>query len=140
VRTRFHSISVMAPLCTGGPTILSDPGRSLGPVLAVHAVWSPGRGVLLWAEDGDRPAASGARSLRSARPHPFAADPAALMALHPRKPATLTLLLPSGQGGPGASAALVRPRPRTAPRAAPVLRPWTVPALVVDAAELADPA
>ena len=86
-------------------------------MLAVHAVWSPGRGVLLWAEDGDRPAASGARSLRSARPHPFAADPAALMALHPGKPVTLTLLLPSAPGGPVAS-----------------------PALAVDAAELADPA
>ena len=109
-------------------------------MLAVHAVWSPGRGVLLWAEDGDRPAASGARSLRSARPHPFAADPAALMALHPGKPATLTLLLPSAPGGPVASPELVRARPSAAPRAAPVLRPWTVPALAVDAAELADPA
>jgi hypothetical protein len=97
--------------------------------------------VLLWAEDGDRPAASGARSLRSARPHPFAADPAALMALHPGKPVTLTLLLPSAPGGPVASPELVRSRPRAAPpRAAPVLRPWTVPALAVDAAELADPA
>ena len=109
-------------------------------MLAVHAVWSPGRGVLLWAEDGDRPAASGARSLRSARPHPFAADPAALMALHPGKPVTLTLLLPSAPGGPVASPELVRTRPRAAPRAAPVLRPWTVPALAVDPAELADPA
>jgi len=97
--------------------------------------------VLLWAEDGDRPAASGARSLRSARPHPFAADPAALMALHPGKPVTLTLLLPSAPGGPVASPELVRSRPRAAPpRAAPVLRPWTVPALAVDPAELADPA
>ena len=59
VRTRFHSISVMAPLCTRSPTVLSGPGRSLGPVLAVHAVWSPGRGVLLWAEDGERPAVVG---------------------------------------------------------------------------------
>ena len=109
-------------------------------VLAVHAVWSPGRGVLLWAEDGDRPASSGARSLRSARPHPFAADPAALMALHPGKPATLTLLLPSGPGGPIASPELVRARPQRPPRGEPVLRPWTVPALVVDIAELADPA
>jgi len=109
-------------------------------MIAVHAVWSPGRGVLLWAEDGDRPASSGARSLRSARPHPFAADPAALMALHPGKPATLTLLLPSGPGGPIASPELVRARPQRPPRGEPVLRPWTVPALVVDIAELADPA
>ncbi|MBV9921376.1 MAG: SNF2 helicase-associated domain-containing protein, partial [Pseudonocardia sp.] len=109
-------------------------------MLAVHAVWSPGRGALLWAEDGDRPASSGARSLRSARPHPFAADPAALMALHPGKPATLTLLLPSGPGGPVASPELVRARPQRPPRGEPLLRPWTVPALVVDIAELADPA
>ena len=109
-------------------------------MLAVHALWSPGRGVLLWAEDGDRPASSGARSLRTARPHPFAADPAALAALHPGKPATLTLLLPSGPGGPVASPELVRARPHGAPRAEPVLRPWTVPALAVDVAELADPA
>ena len=118
VRTRFHSISVMAPLCTRSPTVLSEPGRSLGPVLAVHAVWSPGRGVLLWAEDGDRPAASAARSLRSARPHPFAADPAALMALHPGKPATLTLLLPSAPGRPG-RLARAGARPRRAARRAP---------------------
>ncbi len=109
-------------------------------MLAVHAVWSPGRGVLLWAEDGDRPPSSGARSLRTARPHPFAADPAALLALHPGKPATLTLLLPAGPGGPVASPELVRARPQGAPRGAPVLRPWTVPALAVDVAELADPA
>ena len=89
-------------------------------MLAVHALWSPGRGVLLWAEDGDRPASSGARSLRTARPHPFAADPAALTALHPGKPATLTLLLPSGPGGPVASPELVRARPHGAPRAEPV--------------------
>ncbi len=96
--------------------------------------------MLLWAEDGDRPAASGARSLRTARPHPFAADPAALTALHPGKPATLTLLLPSGPGAPLASPELVRARPERSPRGAPVLRPWTVPALAVDAAELGDPA
>ena len=109
-------------------------------MLAVHAVWSPGRGVLLWAEDGERPASSSARSLRSARPHPFAADTAALTALHPGKPATLTLLLPSWPGGPVASPELVRSSARATPRSEPVLRPWTVPALAVDAAELADPA
>ena len=41
-------------------------------MLAVHAVWSPGRGVLLWAEDGERPATGRSRALRTARPHPFA--------------------------------------------------------------------
>jgi SNF2 family DNA or RNA helicase len=110
-------------------------------VLAVHALWSPGRGVLLWAEDGDRPAGSSSRSLRSARPHPFAAPVSALAALHPGKPATATLLLPSRPGGPLASPELVRSAgPARSPRGEPVLRAWTVPALIVDAAELEDPA
>ena len=96
--------------------------------------------MLLWAEDGERPATSSARSLRTARPHPFAADAGALAALHPGKPATLTLLLPSRPGGPVASPELVRSVPGGTPRGEPVLRPWTVPALAVDVAELADPA
>ncbi|HEY4419083.1 MAG TPA: DEAD/DEAH box helicase [Pseudonocardia sp.] len=109
-------------------------------MLAVHAVWSPGRGVLLWAEDGERPATSSSRSLRSARPHPFAAPVSALVALHPGKPATLTLLLPSRPGGPLASPELVRGGGRAAPpRGGPTLRPWSVPALLVDVAELDDP-
>ena len=87
-----------------------------------------------------RPASSSARSLRTARPHPFAADTAALTALHPGKPATLTLLLPSRPGGPMASPELVRSGGGGASRSEPVLRPWTVPALAVDVAELADPA
>jgi SNF2 family DNA or RNA helicase len=108
-------------------------------VLAVHALWSPRRGVLIWAEDGERPATSSSRSLRAARPHPFAAPVAALAALHPGKPATVTLLLPSRPGGPLASPELVRQH-EGAPRGGPTLRPWSVPALVVDVAELDDPA
>lgn len=107
-------------------------------MLAVHALWSPGRGVLLWAEDGERPATSASRSLRSARPHPFAVPSAGLAALHPGKPTSVTLLLPSRPGGPLASPELVRTRD-TSPRGGPVLRPWSVPALVVDPAELEDP-
>jgi superfamily II DNA or RNA helicase len=110
-------------------------------VLAVHGLWSPGRGVLLWAEDGARPATSSSRSLRSARPHPFAAPTAALSALHPGKPTALTLLLPSRPGGPLASPELVRDGGAGGSgRTVPVLRPWSVPALLVDASELADPA
>ena len=110
-------------------------------MLAVHALWSPGRGVLLWAEDGGRPATSSARSLRTARPHPFTATATELGALHPGKPATLTLLLPSRTGGPVASPELVRGDGRTgAGRSGPTLRPWTVAALAVDVAELGDPA
>lgn len=109
-------------------------------MLAVHAVWSPGRGVLLWAEDGQRPPSTAARALRSARPHPFAASVAALTALHPGTPVPLTLLLPARAGGPVTSPELVRAVSQGAARSAPVLRPWTVPALAVDVAELADPA
>ena len=110
-------------------------------MLAVHALWSPGRGVLLWAEDGERPAGSSSRSLRPARPHPYAAPVSALAALHPGKPAMATLLLPSRPGGPLASPELVRSGGRAgASRGGPVLRAWTVPALAVDAAELEDPA
>ena len=107
-------------------------------MLAVHALWSPGRGLLIWAEDGDRPATSSSRSLRAARPHPFAVPAAGLAALHPGKPTTATLLLPSRPGGPLASPELVRARP-PAVRGEPVLRPWSVPALLVDPAELEDP-
>ena len=62
--------------------------------------------------DGDRPAGSSSRSRRPARPHPFAAPVSALAALHPGKPTTTTLLLPSRPGGPLASPELVRDGPR----------------------------
>ena len=109
-------------------------------MLAVHALWSPGRGVVLWAEDGERPATASMRSLRTARPHPFAAPSSVLTGLHPGKPVNVTLLLPSRPGGPLASPELVRARPTGARAAEPVLRPWAVPALVVDVSELEDPA
>ncbi|HZG92382.1 MAG TPA: DEAD/DEAH box helicase [Pseudonocardia sp.] len=109
-------------------------------MLAVHALWSPGRGMVLWAEDGSRPATGGGRALRTARPHPFAAPSAALAGLHPGKPVVLTLLLPSRTGGPLPSPELVRSTPDAPGRSAPALRPWTVPGLVVDPAELDDPA
>jgi SNF2 family DNA or RNA helicase len=109
-------------------------------VLAVHALWSPGRGLLLWAEDGERPATSSSRALRTARPHPFAVPAAELTALHPGKPTSVTLLLPARQSGPLASPELVRSRPEQVRlRTPPVLRPWSVPALIVDPAELNDP-
>ncbi len=94
--------------------------------------------MLIWAEDGERPATSSSRSLRTARPHPFAAPSVALAALHPGKPTTVTLLLPSRPGGPLASPELVRAH-EGASRATPALRPWSVPALAVDPAELDDP-
>ncbi|OLL72651.1 Helicase, SNF2/RAD54 family [Pseudonocardia sp. Ae168_Ps1] len=108
-------------------------------MLVVHALHSPGRGVLLWAEDGERPARSDRRSLRTARPHPFAVPADELAAVHPGKPASVTLLLPSHGSGPQDSPGLVRERPRAAARSAPALAPWTVPAVLVAPSELTDP-
>ena len=109
-------------------------------MLVVHALWSPGRGVLLWAEDGERPATGRSRALRTARPHPFAATADALAALHPGTPTQVTLLLPAHAGGPLPSPELVRSARAATPRGEPQLRPWAVPAVAVDAAELDDPA
>jgi superfamily II DNA or RNA helicase len=108
--------------------------------LVVHALWSPGRGVLLWAEDGERPATGRSRALRTARPHPFAAPADALAALHPGTPTQVTLLLPAHAGGPAASPELVRSAQTTAARGEPELRAWAVPAVAVHPAELDDPA
>ncbi|MER6666676.1 hypothetical protein ABT256_19190, partial [Amycolatopsis japonica] len=71
--------------------------------LVVHGLWSRGRGIVLWGEHGDRPATTSMRPSSAARPHPFAASVADLTALHPGKPATAVLLLPSRRGGPIAS-------------------------------------
>ena len=109
-------------------------------MLAVHALWSPSRGLLLWAEDGERPASSRRRPLLAGAPHPFAAPAATLAAIHPGKPTTVTLLLPSRGGGPLPSTELVRAGPARAGRGAVALRPWAVPALAVEPAELEDPA
>jgi hypothetical protein len=108
--------------------------------LVVHALWSPGRGALLWAEDGERPATGRSRALRTARPHPFAVPAAALAAVHPGTPTQVTLLLPARAGGPLPSPELVRSAPTTAPRGDAELRAWAVPAVAVDPAELDDPA
>lgn len=109
-------------------------------MLVVHALHSPGRGVLLWAEDGERPARTGRRSLRTARPHPFAVPSDELAAVHPGKPASVTVLLPSHPGGPQDSPGLVRSTARARSRSTPALAPWTVPAVLVDPSELTDPA
>jgi hypothetical protein len=108
-------------------------------MLAVHALWSRGRGLLLWAEDGDRPATSRSQAARSARPHPFAVPAQALTEIHPGKPTLATILLPSQRRAPLDSTELVRAAPRPAPRRNPALLPWVVPAIIVDPAELDDP-
>ncbi|MYW73997.1 ATP-dependent helicase, partial [Pseudonocardia sp. SID8383] len=108
-------------------------------MFVVHALHSPTRGVLLWAEDGERTPRTDRRSLRTARPHPFAVPSDELAAIHPGKPASVTVLLPSHPSGPQDSPGLVRSRPRTRSRGTPTLAPWTVPAVVVDPSELTDP-
>ncbi|MBE8519654.1 ATP-dependent helicase [Amycolatopsis sp. H6(2020)] len=101
----------------------------------VHALWSPGRGLLLWAEHDRGPAGTSSRSVRIALPHPFAVSSAQLTTLHPGKPTSATLLLPSRVNRPLASSE----RPTGKRRGpAPSLRPWSVPALIVDATELDD--
>ncbi|MET0190579.1 MAG: DEAD/DEAH box helicase [Pseudonocardia sediminis] len=108
-------------------------------MLVVHALWSPGRGVLLWAEDGERPARTSRRSLRSARPHPFAVPSTELSGIHPGRAATATLLLPSHANGPVDSPGLVRPDGPARKRSTLTLSPWSVPGVLVDVAELEDP-
>ncbi|MGW5739862.1 DEAD/DEAH box helicase [Amycolatopsis sp. NPDC003861] len=103
---------------------------------SVHALWSPGRGLLLWAERDGGPAGTSSRSARIALPHPFAVSGAQLTALHPGKPASATVLLPSRANRPLASSEPAAGGQRRGP--APSLRPWSVPALIVDAAELDD--
>ncbi|SDY89245.1 hypothetical protein SAMN05661080_04930 [Modestobacter sp. DSM 44400] len=107
-------------------------------MLVVHALWSPGRGPLIWGLDGDRPVKSGSQAVRSTRAHPFAADTAALAEVHVGKPVTATLLLPSLRMAPLDPPELVRTTPRPAPQRPPALLPWVVPALLVDPAELTD--
>ena len=109
-------------------------------MFVVHGLWSPGRGVLLWAEDGDGPAAGRSRALRTARPHPFAVPAATLAGLHPGTPTQVTLLLPTRGAGPLPSPELVRTAPAAGSRGEAELRAWTVPAVAVHPAELDDPA
>ncbi|HTK61811.1 MAG TPA: SNF2-related protein [Pseudonocardia sp.] len=111
-------------------------------MLVIHGLWSTGRGLLLWAEDGERAARSPSGALRSARPHPFAVPAEELTGVHPGRPGTATLLLPSHRQAPLDSPELVRTEPAargTRARSAPVLTAWSVPVVVIDPAELADP-
>jgi SNF2 family DNA or RNA helicase len=112
-------------------------------MLVMHGLWSVGRGLLLWAEDGDRPARTASTAQRSARPHPFAVPAERLAAVHPGKTGTATLLLPSHPRAPLDSPELVRTgtgsRPRAGSRTGPTLTAWSVPVVRIDPGELADP-
>ncbi len=119
---------------------VGEVGTSWSGPLVVHGLWSPGRGIVLWAEHGGRPATTSMRPSRSSRPHPFAASVSDLTALHPGKPASATLLLPSRRGGPMASPELVAlSGSRSRGTSEPAMESWSVPALLVDPSELDDP-
>lgn len=101
-------------------------------MLAVHAFWSAGSGLCLWAEDSDRAVKSPSQALRSARPHPFAAPAEVLGGLHPGKYDTAVLRLPSLRSAPLDSPELVRVMPRPAPSSEAALLAWTVPIVRLD--------
>jgi SNF2 family DNA or RNA helicase len=102
-------------------------------MLVLHGFWAARDGLCLWAEDSELPVSSASHALRSARPHPFAAPASVLATLHTGKPAEAGLLLPSLRTAPLDSPELIRTTPRPAARSAPVLLPWTVAVVMLDA-------
>ncbi|MCP3786016.1 DEAD/DEAH box helicase [Micromonospora sp. A3M-1-15] len=104
-------------------------------MLVIHGLWLSGRGLALWAEDSRLPARAPRRPGRAPRerPHPFAADHAALAAAlggPPGAPASVLLDLPTRAGSPIDSPELVRTAVGE-PARGPVTRAgWRVPALV----------
>lgn len=103
-------------------------------MLVVHGLIAAGRGLCLWAEDSDLAVRSASQSLRPARPHPFAAPAETLTELCSGKADEVTLLLPSLRTAPLDSPRLLRAAPRREHRSMPVLLPWRVPVVMVDAA------
>src|SRR5256885_15694444 len=96
-------------------------------MLVLHGFWTARDGLCLWAEDSELPVTSTSHTLRSARPHPFAAPATVLTTLHAGKPAQADLLLPSLRTAPLDSPELIRTTPRPAARSQPVLLPWPAP-------------
>ncbi|MBF5031109.1 DEAD/DEAH box helicase [Micromonospora sp. WMMA1976] len=103
-------------------------------MLVVHGLWLPGAGLALWAEDSTLPARAPRRPGRvpRERPHPFAADHAALAAAldgPPGEPISVRLDLPTRAGSPLDSPELVRATVGE-PVRGPVTRAgWRAPAL-----------
>ncbi|QLQ37197.1 DEAD/DEAH box helicase [Micromonospora robiginosa] len=103
-------------------------------MLVIHGLWLPGAGLALWAENGTLPARAPRRPGRAPRerPHPFAADHAALAAAlgpTPGQPVSVLLGLPTRAGSPLDSPELVRATVEE-PVRGPVTRAgWRVPAL-----------
>ncbi|MDR1513612.1 MAG: ATP-dependent helicase [Propionibacteriaceae bacterium] len=94
----------------------------------LHALWSPGEGLLLWGEDPGRAVKSKSQALRSARPHPFAHSAADIVGSVGGEPVTATVALPSLRGSPLDSPDLLRHPPRPASVNPPELLAWSVPA------------
>ena len=102
-------------------------------MLVLHGFWSMSGSLRLWAEDSDLLVKSPSQALRSARPHPFAAAADAIAGIHPGKPGTTVLLLPSLRSAPLDSPELIRVVPRPSARTNPTLLAWTVPVVQLDA-------
>jgi hypothetical protein len=104
-------------------------------VLVVHGLLSAERGVGLWAEDATLPIKSPSQSLRTARPHPFAAPNALSGTALTGTAADAVLLLPSLLSAPLDSPELLRDAPRRASRTGPGLLPWRTPVSWLEPAE-----
>ena len=102
-------------------------------MLVLHGFWSMSGSLRLWAEDSDLLVKSPSQALRAARPHPFAAAADAIAGIHPGKPGTSVLLLPSLRSAPLDSPELIRVIPRPAARTDATLLAWTVPVVQLDA-------
>ncbi|SCL22881.1 non-specific serine/threonine protein kinase [Micromonospora inyonensis] len=105
-------------------------------MLVVHGVWLVGVGLALWAEESTAPARPPRRAGRPPRerPHPFAADHAALTdALGPAATSasrdSVALTLPTRGGAPLDSPELVRTAAVDPARGAVTLARWRVPIL-----------
>ncbi|MEU4567059.1 DEAD/DEAH box helicase [Micromonospora sp. NPDC023956] len=105
-------------------------------MLVIHGVWLVGVGLALWAEESNAPARPPRRAGRPPRerPHPFAADHAALVAAIGPAAVSATrgstaLTLPTRGGAPLDSPELVRTAAGEPVRGAVTLAPWRVPTL-----------
>ena len=115
-------------------------------MIVIHGLWSTEVGLCLWAESSALPErASGHRTSRASRTHPFALDTAELVAVlastavgatvHKAVDGEAELLLPSDACGPLDSPELVRETNTDRDAATPELLPWRVPAAIVDASD-----
>ncbi|MGC5052931.1 SNF2-related protein [Micromonospora sp. DT48] len=102
----------------------------------VQGMWLPGRGLAVWAEDSTLPPHAPRRPGRAprARPHPFAAGHATLVALladaaEPDDLGTALLRLPTRAGSPLDSPELVRTAVVAPVRGPVTLAGWQVPVL-----------